>query len=200
MATQLITLGGRVSYSLSLCTVRYIGPIEGKDPSIIWFGVEWDDPSRGIHDGSYQGKRYFTCRNPSGTSASFVRSSRKPDPRRSFIQAVKEKYAGKAQSSDLNVISGKVVEEVGFEKIQDQQRRLHELRIVVVDSNQIETAEDHGDDAVETMCPSIVELDISRNIFQFREMCKIIRPDKLSNLRKLKLKYVWQSCLGWSNF
>jgi dynactin complex subunit len=190
MTTEVISLNGRVSYGGSLCTIRYIGPIEGKDPSIIWYGVEWDDPSRGKHDGSHKGKRYFTCKNPSGTSASFVRSSRKPDLRRSFIQAVKEKYAGEAQPSDPNVISGKVVEEVGFEKIQDQQRRLHELKIVVVDGSQIEAAEDDGDEAIETMCPSIVELDISRNIFPFVKMCKIIRPDKLSNLKKLKFKYV----------
>lgn len=193
MATQFLTLDERVSFGQSLCTVRYIGPIEGKDPSIIWYGVEWDDPSRGIHDGSHQGKRYFTCRSSSKTSASFVRSSRRPDQTRSFIQAIKEKYAGKAQPSDPNIISGKLVEEVGFEKIKDQQRRLHELRIVVVDSNQIEAAEDPGDEAIANICPSIVELDVSRNVFRFKEMCKIIQPNKLPNLRKVKLKYVQQS-------
>lgn len=28
----------------------------------IWLGVEWDDPQRGKHDGSYEGTQYFKCR------------------------------------------------------------------------------------------------------------------------------------------
>lgn len=31
------------------------------DPGI-WVGVEWDDPTRGKHDGTKEGVRYFTCR------------------------------------------------------------------------------------------------------------------------------------------
>jgi hypothetical protein len=37
----------------------------------IWLGVEWDDASRGKHDGAHSdGVRYFTARGP--TAASFV--------------------------------------------------------------------------------------------------------------------------------
>lgn len=50
-------------------TVRYVGPVEGQKGS--WVGLEWDDPDRGKHDGSHDGKRYFVTRVP-GT-ASFVR-------------------------------------------------------------------------------------------------------------------------------
>ena len=28
----------------------------------IWIGVEWDDERRGKHDGSHEGRRYFTTR------------------------------------------------------------------------------------------------------------------------------------------
>lgn len=49
----------RVSYNGSLCTVRWRGEIEGLKGQ--WLGVEWDDPSRGKHDGVYAGNRYFTC-------------------------------------------------------------------------------------------------------------------------------------------
>lgn len=28
----------------------------------IWLGVEWDDPQRGKHDGTYEGTQYFKCR------------------------------------------------------------------------------------------------------------------------------------------
>ena len=53
--------GRRISFSGALCTVRYVGTIEGTKGD--WLGVEWDDPSRGKHDGSHGGVRYFECRS-----------------------------------------------------------------------------------------------------------------------------------------
>ena len=52
--------GRRLSFSGALCIVRYVGPVEGTKGD--WLGVEWDDPSRGKHDGSHSGVRYFECR------------------------------------------------------------------------------------------------------------------------------------------
>lgn len=52
-------IGQRRSYNGALCTVRYSGEVAGT--SGIWLGVEWDDPSRGKHDGQHRGIRYFTC-------------------------------------------------------------------------------------------------------------------------------------------
>ena len=28
----------------------------------VWFGVEWDDLSRGRHSGEHEGVQYFTCK------------------------------------------------------------------------------------------------------------------------------------------
>jgi dynactin complex subunit len=53
-------VGKRLSYNGALCTVRYIGDVSGTTGT--WLGVEWDDPSRGKHDGSHKGTRYFECR------------------------------------------------------------------------------------------------------------------------------------------
>jgi dynactin complex subunit len=53
-------IGDRYSYDGALCTVRYIGTVEGTKGS--WLGVEWDDPTRGKHDGQFKGKRYFECK------------------------------------------------------------------------------------------------------------------------------------------
>lgn len=36
-------------------TVRYVGPIIGYNGT--WIGLEWDDVSRGKHDGSVKGQR-----------------------------------------------------------------------------------------------------------------------------------------------
>lgn len=37
--------------------VRYVGPLPNTES--IWVGVEWDDSSRGKHDGTHNGIRYF---------------------------------------------------------------------------------------------------------------------------------------------
>lgn len=52
-------VGDRLSFDNALCTVRYIGDVEGTKGD--WLGVEWDDPFRGKHSGEHKGKRYFTC-------------------------------------------------------------------------------------------------------------------------------------------
>lgn len=52
-------IGGRLSFGGALCTVRYVGPVESTRGD--WLGVEWDEPSRGKHDGCHKGVRYFQC-------------------------------------------------------------------------------------------------------------------------------------------
>lgn len=55
-------VGQRRSYAGDLCTVRYVGTVEGTSGE--WLGVEWDDPTRGKHSGEHRGVRYFTCKCP----------------------------------------------------------------------------------------------------------------------------------------
>jgi dynactin complex subunit len=54
-----MSLNDRVSYGGELCTIRYVGEVTGTKGE--WLGVEWDDPTRGKHDGEAGGKRYFKC-------------------------------------------------------------------------------------------------------------------------------------------
>jgi hypothetical protein len=42
-------VGQRVSFEGQSCTIRYIGNVQGTGKE--WLGVEWDNPSRGKHDG-----------------------------------------------------------------------------------------------------------------------------------------------------
>jgi tubulin-specific chaperone E len=60
-------VGQRVSFQSALCTVRYIGAVESTDK--IWLGVEWDDPTRGKHNGELKGVRYFECESPDPSSS-----------------------------------------------------------------------------------------------------------------------------------
>ncbi|XP_041341394.1 tubulin-specific chaperone E isoform X4 [Pyrgilauda ruficollis] len=52
-------LGRRVACGTDYGTVRYVGSVSRT--AGIWLGVEWDDPQRGKHDGSYEGTQYFKC-------------------------------------------------------------------------------------------------------------------------------------------
>jgi dynactin complex subunit len=69
-----LEVGERLVIAKHRATVRYIGPVEGQEGT--WVGVEWDDPSRGKHDGTTGGKRYFICSCDSPAAASFVRISK----------------------------------------------------------------------------------------------------------------------------
>ncbi|SPQ17917.1 ca98271d-0c83-47cc-9465-03b08d6fff4f [Thermothielavioides terrestris] len=132
-------IGERRSYDGALCTVRYVGEVAGTTGS--WLGVEWDDPSRGKHDGQHNGVRYFSCRSKSATAASFVRPTRPTDVPQTFLAALQLKYAtdptaGQNPPRQI-VFSGKVAEEVGFEKVRHKQAQLDELQFVILDGAQI---------------------------------------------------------------
>ena len=91
-------------------------------------------------------------------------------------------------------ISGKVVEEVGFERIRKQQAVLQELKIVVLDGLRI-CGVGKGVDVAQVQneifstCPNITELDLSRNLFEdWKDVADICAS--LKKLRSLKARYV----------
>ncbi|KAI0117346.1 RNI-like protein [Daldinia grandis] len=157
-------VGDRLSYDGAVCTVRYVGEVSGTSGS--WLGVEWDDPTRGKHDGSHKGVRYFTCQSKSATAASFVRPTRPIEKPQSFVRAVTQKYASELEKTAAIMFSNKIAEEVGFEKIQRKQAQLSELRAVIVDGARIATPYLEGDGPIGETFPKITELDLSRNLFQ----------------------------------
>ncbi|OCK78795.1 RNI-like protein [Lepidopterella palustris CBS 459.81] len=218
MAAQFYN-GKRLSFDGQLCTVRYYGAVKGTKGE--WLGVEWDDPERGKHSGENGGIRYFECLSKSSTAGSFVRPTRQADAPRTFVEALRAKYASdpfedphvqivyvstKDEKNPLMRkdkpirISGKEVEEVGFDKIRKQLADLQELRIVILDgmrmSRPIATLKERQGSAVDTAwpenltdiketCPNIVELDLSRNLFEeWREIASICEQlEKLKSLR-----------------
>ncbi|KAE8404004.1 hypothetical protein BDV37DRAFT_271717 [Aspergillus pseudonomiae] len=199
----------RRSYNGELCTVRYAGKVAGTTGE--WLGVEWDDPTRGKHSGEHGGVRYFTCKRKHPTAGSFVRPSRAADQPRSFLEALREKYAsefeeeaarrklGGAVSGDALhkpiEISGKVVEEVGFDKIRKQLAELQELKIVLLDGLRVAGVLAHDGSTeqiqsvcneIEQTCPKIIEVDLSRNLLnRWGDVASIC--DSLKRLRTLKL-------------
>ena len=99
VASQPFEVGQRVKDGVELRgTVRYVGPVvtSKKDPAAIWVGVEWDDGTRGKHDGSVvddatgERVRYFRC---GATAGSFVKPS-KVDGGGGLVAALRAKYVG----------------------------------------------------------------------------------------------------------
>ncbi|KAK3394512.1 hypothetical protein B0H63DRAFT_47953 [Podospora didyma] len=173
-------IGQRRSYDGALCTVRYIGEVAGTTGS--WLGVEWDDPTRGKHDGHHKGIRYFSCKSKSATAASFIRPTRPVDPPQTFVSALQLKYASESTADQQPlaaqkqvIISGKVAEEIGFDKARRKLARLSELRVVILDGSRIAYAsqpasstQDNKDNgqSISQVCPKITDLDVSRNLFE----------------------------------
>lgn len=99
-------------------------------------------------------------------------------------------------------ISGKVVEEVGFDKVRRQLATLEELHIVLLDELRLAGLGskpwprngDHNDwlrqtKEIRKVCPKIVELDLSRNLLEkWMDVVGICKA--LPLLRSLKLKWV----------
>jgi len=159
-------IGKRINYDGNLGIVLYEGPVTNS--KVIWLGIQWDDPSRGKHNGDYKGVKYFTPTVEN--SASFVK---KDSPLlmvgQSFQEAIIKKYIIK-EEKDKNaepIVWGKVVETVGFEKIDKKQSHLNELIEVGLDLQNIEKAfaENESKGKIKEICPSIEELNLSENLF-----------------------------------
>jgi hypothetical protein len=123
-------------------TVRYLGPVEGQQGS--WVGVEWDDASRGKHDGSTGGRRYFSVTS-GPTAGSFIRAE-KVHAGVPLLTALRARYnneaaegsaagAGRAVYLDTKSSRRVLVELVGEEQVTERQRRTELLtRARVVDA------------------------------------------------------------------
>jgi hypothetical protein len=100
---------------------------------------------------------------------------------------------------------GKIVEEVGFEKVRRRQAMLPELRIVLLDgcrvaglTNNARALSDDSDASmrrrtaamqeIARVCPNVVELDLSRNLIERWEDVVAICA-QLKALRSLRVKY-----------
>ncbi|GAB1739045.1 hypothetical protein NU219Hw_g3809t1 [Hortaea werneckii] len=181
-------VGQRLSLKGQLCTVRYNGPVADKQGE--WLGVEWDDTTRGKHNGTHQGKCYFTCRSVSPTAASFLRPNQQWDKPRSFLEALKEKYASDNDPSEheaIQISAHKQAEEVGFDKFARRQAQLRGIHTVVLDRMCIRHSSHDPESAeIGTVCKDVTELDLSSNLFEtMQEIIDIAR--RLPKLRCLTI-------------
>ncbi|XP_070180632.1 tubulin-specific chaperone E-like [Littorina saxatilis] len=189
-----VEIGDRISVDDNIGTVRFIGcvpPTKG-----VWLGVEWDDPSRGKHDGSHEGVRYFETSHP--TSGSFVRP-KKVDLGQDLVSAIQHRY-GVQHDGDAGVDTDKlfvldssnratVVEMVGAEKVNKKQSQLDRLKEVSVREKNVYGI--RPDCKLAQITPKIVELDLSRNLVASWDMVARI-CQHLPHLNNLHLS---ENCL-----
>ncbi|CAJ0923171.1 14688_t:CDS:10 [Entrophospora sp. SA101] len=127
----------RIQFEDQLATIHYVCPVPPTKG--IWYGVEWDNISRGKHDGLHDGVRYFTCSVPN--SGSFIR----PSPKIHFGCNLDTIYwAGNTKIE---------VEAIGWEKICRKQRQLDRLTEVGLSFERISNAGKPGE--IETTCPRV---------------------------------------------
>ncbi|KAG1669876.1 hypothetical protein FOA52_012465 [Chlamydomonas sp. UWO 241] len=162
-------VGCRVQVQKDRATVRYLGSVAGQQG--VWVGLEWDESSRGKHDGSTGGVRYFECASGHPTAGSFVRVE-KVNFGFGVLEALRARYTnargemGDVDKSELwvhTVRNRKVfVELVGEAKISALQSQIQHLPSARV----VGACISHLGDAAELAAalPSLVELDLTCNL------------------------------------
>ncbi|CEO98471.1 unnamed protein product (mitochondrion) [Plasmodiophora brassicae] len=160
-------------------TVRYIGPVEGRQGQ--WIGVEWDDRARGRHDGCVDGRRYFTCGR---SAATFVRPSRL-SPGITFVDALRRKYASGPAAKGAPAPepgSGLEVEFVGEADVLAKQSQLHQLACVSVRASNVARV----DDDIGQQCPSLIEVDLEDTLLDdWEHIARVTR--QVPGIRELRL-------------
>ncbi|KAJ3034206.1 hypothetical protein HDV00_005377 [Rhizophlyctis rosea] len=183
-------IGTRIEVDGHTGTIRFHGPVPA-NTTTDWYGIEWDNPTRGKHSGTYNGITYFTTGIPN--SGSFLRTTSKnirfPI---GFLQALHDKYVvqlGVDGNVRLGGGDGKVeVETVGWDKIARKQTRLERLREVGLAGLGV-GVHGAGEGNIRRACPSITDLDLSRNLFRCLEDVATITRE-LPSLQSLRIAYM----------
>ncbi|XP_066955852.1 tubulin-specific chaperone E-like isoform X1 [Macrobrachium rosenbergii] len=162
MESGKMTVGSRVECEGARGTIKFVGEV-ATTPGV-WYGVDWDEESRGKHDGMHKGKKYFETRTQ--TSGSFVRPA-KVNAGVSLEEAVRGRYQDdttiESQHTEQlqRAIGARFVEVVGMEKIGKKQSKLEELENVVLDGWCVYGA---GDSDLMKLFPRIQELNLSNSL------------------------------------
>ncbi|KAM9316716.1 tubulin-specific chaperone E [Gastrophryne carolinensis] len=139
-------------------TVRFVSTVP-PTPGL-WLGIEWDNPSRGKHDGCHNGTRYFVCRHPTG--GSFIRP-KKANFGVSFLTAMNKRYGtNRDWNNETLLIGKKTVECIGFESVQEEQSQLNTLSDISLRECEVSNA-GQQDEIIQT-CPNISILNLSKNL------------------------------------
>ncbi|KAK8801170.1 hypothetical protein WA158_001940 [Blastocystis sp. Blastoise] len=149
-------------------TIRYIGLLPLENDSKIWYGLEWDDDTRGKNNGSIKDKqgnmvRIFSC--PDGCG-SFVRVN-KIFSGISIEEALLERYdCCELDKNDEKNDQTMIIEEtmdnkkINQEQSMKIQSELRGLTSIILDNDKISSI--RGD--LGELCPNVKEININNNL------------------------------------
>ena len=177
-ASSLVIGKTRVRDEDGFCaTVRYVGPVASakKNKDETYVGVEWDDPSRGKHDGSVVSRatqelvRHFVCEK-AGLCGSFLRLHKVDLGQTLSEEVLQEKYVGLDAPlvAPNNVLPGafamtsgghkKPIELLGELKIRERQQVESLTSIALRNQGIVRVSSTLNG-------PHVLELDVGRNLF-----------------------------------
>ncbi|GFS08897.1 tubulin-specific chaperone E-like [Elysia marginata] len=166
-------VGDRIYCDQHRATIRFIGKVPPTNG--VWLGVEWDNPARGKHNGSHEGKQYFHTSHPK--SGSFIRPN-KAQGGINAIQAVKLRYGlkndqnGGVDAKELFVLDHNnqqtQVEMVGARKVNLLQSQFSRLKSITMFDLQVHSGGLDGEFGA--MCPIVTHLDVARNLLPSWEL------------------------------
>ncbi|XP_062244659.1 tubulin-specific chaperone E isoform X2 [Platichthys flesus] len=168
-------VGRRVFCGAARATVRYVGPVPPTEG--LWLGVEWDEPSRGKHDGSHDGVHYFTCRDATG--GSFVRPA-KVSFGVDYLTAVRLAYDTDTDTPLSDTVSAM------FKEKPIEERSFQSLTSALLGERQVNGPGRDGD--IRKTTPNIKWLDMSRSLLSSWEDVSTI-TEQLEGLQVLQLSY-----------
>jgi len=169
-------------------TIKYLGSVDGTKGD--WIGIDWDDPSRGKHDGSHKGKNYFSTKTE--TSGSFVRIT-KVSKGVTFENSIADRYGGSADADPEvleNIrrdINAPFLQLVGFDKVNETQSNYSQLKTISVRNMGVYTSGDNLESY------RVTSLDIAENLFDswdtVSKLCKQLKKLKNLNVSENKLSF-----------
>ncbi|XP_028269593.1 tubulin-specific chaperone E [Parambassis ranga] len=172
-------VGRRVVCGEERATVRYVGPVP--PTTGLWFGVEWDNPERGKHDGTNDGVQYFTCRHYKG--GSFIRPA-KASFGMDFLTAVRQVYQDDVVQSEH--ISSKETTLSDCKVWVKGLVRLEQLKSVLLNCREVNGPGADGE--IRKTTPNIQWLDLSKTLLSCWDDVAAI-TQQLDKLERLCLSY-----------
>jgi hypothetical protein len=168
-------VGKRISLDGELGTVRFYGEVpEGSGK--FWYGIEWDNQTRGKHSGTHDGVRYFECEVDG--SGSFLKPNSKIHFGVDFVEALNEKYSFDRLKYESKIQSLSL--EVNVDKgSRDGPKQIGLIGDKVVVAKQ---------PVPESVSLNLEDLDLSSNLFaSFDDILDILI--QLPNLKVLRLNF-----------
>lgn len=178
-------LWDRLKVGDDYCIIKYIGVLP-KWPTELSYGVEWDNPKRGKHSGTFDGKSYFETSVPD--SGSFLKATtleKIASTGVTFYQGLQEKYGYPSTHFDKTYMGSKIIEKVGFKELDNRNRDFKSLKrislagsLITDEVTILEVA------SIRENCIHVTELDLTNNLFSsFKKTCELLKNFKtLSSL------------------